>query len=206
MADKKPIRAVFNDEGVATGLAEFQSTDTVGLAHGGLGASLSLGTAGQVLKVNSGASALEFGVVEAIVNIDGATNLTSNTNTTRLNGVRISEGGVSQLVNSNTTSVTIQNTQNNNRNTGYIYWNTTSSSTAFTYSFTNNTGYPVVISGSGITTTTIPDGGTNNEAIANPNGNFTIQYEVANAQAKNGNIPTGGAISFTDFYGTEDFS
>ena len=79
MADKKPIRAVFNDEGVATGLAEFQSTDTLGLAHGGLGASLSLGTAGQVLKVNSGASALEFGVVEAIVNIDNATDLTSNT-------------------------------------------------------------------------------------------------------------------------------
>ena len=25
MADKKPIRAVFNDEGVATGLAEFQT-------------------------------------------------------------------------------------------------------------------------------------------------------------------------------------
>ena len=79
MADKKPIRAVFNDEGTATGLAEFQSGDTVGLAHGGLGASLSLGTAGQVLKVNSGASALEFGVVEAIVNIDNATDLTSNT-------------------------------------------------------------------------------------------------------------------------------
>ena len=79
MADKKPIRAVFNDEGVATGLAEFQSTDTLGLTHGGLGASLSLGTAGQVLKVNSGASALEFGVVEAIVNIDNATDLTSNT-------------------------------------------------------------------------------------------------------------------------------
>ncbi|ANS05055.1 hypothetical protein [uncultured Mediterranean phage] len=79
MADKKPIRAVFNDEGVATGLAEFQSSDTLGLTHGGLGASLSLGTAGQVLKVNSGASALEFGVVEAIVNIDNATDLTSNT-------------------------------------------------------------------------------------------------------------------------------
>ena len=79
MADKKPIRAVFNDNGVATGLAEFQSGDTLGLTHGGIGASLSLGTAGQVLKVNSGASALEFGVVEAIVNIDNATNLTSNT-------------------------------------------------------------------------------------------------------------------------------
>ena len=44
-----------------------------------MGASLSIGSAGQVLKVNSGASALEFGSVEAIVNIDGATNLESAT-------------------------------------------------------------------------------------------------------------------------------
>ena len=79
MADKTPIRAVFNDSNVATGLAEFQSGDTVGLTHGGLGVSLSIGTAGQVLKVNSGASALEFGNVEAIVNIDGATDLESQT-------------------------------------------------------------------------------------------------------------------------------
>ena len=48
MANKTPIRAVFNDAGTATGLSEFQSGDTVGLTHGGLGASLSLGTAGQV--------------------------------------------------------------------------------------------------------------------------------------------------------------
>jgi len=79
MADKKPIRTVFNDSNVATGLAEFQTGETIGLAHGGLGAALSLGSAGQVLKVNSGASALEFGAVEAIVNIDGATNLESAT-------------------------------------------------------------------------------------------------------------------------------
>ena len=79
MADKTPIRAVFNDSNVATGLAEFQSGDTIGLTHGGLGTSLSIGTAGQVLKVNSGASALEFGNVEAIVNIDGATDLESQT-------------------------------------------------------------------------------------------------------------------------------
>ena len=79
MADKVPIRAVFNDAGTATGLSEFQSGDTLGLTHGGLGASLSLGTAGQVLKVNSAANALEFGVVEAIVNIDNASDLTSNT-------------------------------------------------------------------------------------------------------------------------------
>ena len=79
MADKKPIRAVFNDSNVATGLAEFQTGDTVPLAHGGIGAALSIGSAGQVLKVNSGASALEFGNVEAIVNIDGATDKTGAT-------------------------------------------------------------------------------------------------------------------------------
>ena len=59
MADKVPIRAVF-DGTTATGLAEFQSGDTLGLTHGGIGVSLSLGTAGQFLVVNSGASALEF--------------------------------------------------------------------------------------------------------------------------------------------------
>jgi len=79
MADKKPIRTVFNADNVATGLAEFQTGETVGLAHGGLGAALSIGSAGQVLKVNSGASALEFGAVEAIINIDTATDLTSQT-------------------------------------------------------------------------------------------------------------------------------
>lgn len=78
MTVKVPIRTVF-DGGNATGLAEFQSGEFIGLTHGGLGVSLSIGTVGQVLKVNSGATALEFGAVEAIVNIDNATNLTSNT-------------------------------------------------------------------------------------------------------------------------------
>ena len=79
MSSKVPIRTVFNDSNVATGLAEYQSGEFIPLTHGGLGASLSIGSAGQVLKVNSGASALEFGSVEAIVNIDGATNLESET-------------------------------------------------------------------------------------------------------------------------------
>ena len=78
MSAKTPIRGVF-DGSTATGLAEFQSGEFIALTHGGLGASLSIGSAGQVLKVNSGASALEFGNVEAIVNIDGATNLESAT-------------------------------------------------------------------------------------------------------------------------------
>ena len=79
MANKKPIRTVFNDSNVATGLAEFQTGETVGLEHGGIGAALTIGTAGQVLKVNSGATALEFGAVEAVINIDTATDLTGNT-------------------------------------------------------------------------------------------------------------------------------
>jgi len=78
MAAKTPIRGVFSGS-TATGLAEYQSGDFIALTHGGLGASLSIGSAGQVLKVNSGASALEFGSVEAIVNIDGATDLESAT-------------------------------------------------------------------------------------------------------------------------------
>jgi hypothetical protein len=78
MSAKTPIRGVFTS-GSATGLAEFQSGEFIGLTHGGLGASLSIGSAGQVLKVNSGATSLEFGNVEAIVNIDGATDLESAT-------------------------------------------------------------------------------------------------------------------------------
>ena len=61
MADAAPIKAVFNASNVATGLAEFQSSDTVALSNGGLGAALTIGTAGQALKVNSGGTAVEFG-------------------------------------------------------------------------------------------------------------------------------------------------
>jgi|TARA_R100000353_G_scaffold134073_2_gene95073 hypothetical protein len=94
------------------------------------------------------------------------------------------------------------------RNTGNSTFGsqTLTNSTTSLFNFTNNTGFPVTISGSGVTTTTIPDGGTNNEALAEPSGNFTIQYQIANAQALNGNIPESGAISLTNFYGTEDFS
>ena len=79
MSSKTPIRTVFNDSGTATGLAEFQTGEFIPLSHGGIGAALSIGSAGQVLKVNTGGSALEFGFVEAIVNIDNATDKTSAT-------------------------------------------------------------------------------------------------------------------------------
>ncbi len=60
MTDKVPIRTVFDSSGNATGLAEFQSGETVGHIHGGTGLS-SLGSAGQVLKVNASGNAIEFG-------------------------------------------------------------------------------------------------------------------------------------------------
>jgi len=70
MAVKVPIRAVF-DGSTATGLAEYQSGEFIALAYGGLGASLSIGSAGQILKVNDAADALEFAATT--LDIDGLT-------------------------------------------------------------------------------------------------------------------------------------
>ena len=50
MSSKVPIRTVFNDSNVATGLAEYQAGAFIPLSHGGIGAALSIGSAGQVLK------------------------------------------------------------------------------------------------------------------------------------------------------------
>jgi len=96
MAAKVPIRAVF-DGSTATGLSEFQSTEFIALAYGGLGASLSIGSAGQVLKVNSGASALEFGAVETILNIDGMTD-GSGITIVDADKFAISDGGTEKYV------------------------------------------------------------------------------------------------------------
>ena len=77
MAQKTPIKAIY-DGSTATGLGEFAASDTVDYSDGGTGLA-SLGSAGQVLKVNSGASALEYGNVEAVINIDGMTDGSSVT-------------------------------------------------------------------------------------------------------------------------------
>ena len=77
MAQKTPIKAIY-DGSTATGLGEFAASDTVDYSDGGTGLA-TLGSAGQVLKVNSGASALEYGNVEAILNIDGMTDGSSVT-------------------------------------------------------------------------------------------------------------------------------
>ena len=75
MTSKTPVRVVFNESNVATGLAEFQSGEVIGPAFGGTGLS-SIGSAGQVLKVNGAGTALEF-AAEGDVSI---TNLVAPTN------------------------------------------------------------------------------------------------------------------------------
>ena len=77
MAVKTPVKATFSGSNV-TGLAEFQTADFIAVIDGGTGLG-ALGSAGQILKVNGAGNALEYGTVEAIVNIDNATDLTSAT-------------------------------------------------------------------------------------------------------------------------------
>jgi len=71
MANKTPVKATFTGSNV-TGLAEFQTSDTIAVTDGGTGLG-ALGSAGQILKVNSSGNALEYGTVEAVLNIDGMT-------------------------------------------------------------------------------------------------------------------------------------
>ena len=68
MADKTPVRVVFNSSNVATGMAEFQTGETVPVANGGTGLA-SLGSAGQVLRTNAAGNALEFATLEDLADI-----------------------------------------------------------------------------------------------------------------------------------------
>jgi len=70
MADKTPVKATFDSAGAADGLSEFVSGDTVPITHGGTGLA-AIGSAGQVLKINSGANGLEWGSVDG--DIEGVT-------------------------------------------------------------------------------------------------------------------------------------
>jgi len=71
MAVKTPVKATFTGSNV-TGLAEFQTADFIAVTDGGTGLG-ALGSAGQILKVNASGNALEYGTVEAVLNIDGMT-------------------------------------------------------------------------------------------------------------------------------------
>ena len=95
MADKVPVKATYDSAGDADGLSEYVSGDTLGYAHGGTGLS-SLGSAGQLLRVNSSANAIEWGAAE-VLNIDG---MTDGSSITIADGDKfgISDGGTEKYV------------------------------------------------------------------------------------------------------------
>lgn len=95
MTAKVPIRTVY-DGSNAVGLAEFQAGEFIAYSYGGTGLS-TLGTSGQVLKVNSGATAIEWGNVEAVFNIDGMTD-GSGITITGTDKLPISDGGTEKYV------------------------------------------------------------------------------------------------------------
>ena len=69
MAAKTPIRAVYTGAN-ATGLAEYQSGEFIDYTFGGTGLA-ALGTAGQALKTNSAANAIEWASIAG--DIEGVT-------------------------------------------------------------------------------------------------------------------------------------
>ena len=189
MVAKTPVKATFTGSDV-TGLAEFVSGDFIDYGQGGTGLT-SLGTAGQVLKVNTGGTALEYGNVEAIVNIDGATDLTGATlATTDL--ILASDGGTEGRVTlgqldtlfSGTTSTLTNKTINSASNTititesnisdlqSYILANSTDTLTNKTIDADNNTITNIGDSelSSGISATKLADGSVSNTEFQYLNG------------------------------------
>ena len=96
MAAKIPIRTVYTGA-TATGLAEFQSGEFIDYGVGGTGLT-ALGSAGQVLKTNSGGNAIEWASIAG--DIEGVTA-----------GTGISGGGTSGTITvSIDTAVTVDKT------------------------------------------------------------------------------------------------
>jgi hypothetical protein len=86
MAEKTPIRTVFNESGTATGLAEFQSGEFIGVTYGGIGTNTL--TANSILLGN-GTSAVQNSVIQisgstisssdsSLITIDDGLSVTGN--------------------------------------------------------------------------------------------------------------------------------
>ncbi len=200
MANKKPIRTVFNDSGVATGLAEFQTGETVGLDHGGTGVALTIGSAGQVLKVNSGGSALEFGAVEAIINIDTATDLTSQTLETS-DQIMVSDGGTEGRATLGQIGPALINVPNSSLTNSTVTISDDSSTTVSVplgggFTILGGSGITTSLSGSEMTITT--DGGvvteTSTDILTNKSisGSTNTLSNIANTSLSNSSVSFGG--------------
>ena len=220
MAAKTPIRTVFNDSSVATGLAEYQTGEFIPLANGGLGAALSIGTAGQILKVNSGASALEFGEVTAIVNIDAATDGSSVT-LAASDKFLFSDGGTekyllasqidtyvsgtsSTLTNKTLTAPTINGVVGGTATSQTITTLTTSTISAGNLSV-DSSGTITLDADSGAID--LADGGTQFGSLTNSSGNLIIKSGSTTAMTMSGaNVTVAGNLTVEGTTTTVDSS
>ena len=220
MSAKTPIRTVFNDSNVATGLAEYQSGEFIPLSHGGLGAALSIGSAGQVLKVNSGASALEFGEVAAIINIDAMTDGSSAT-LAATDKFAFSDGGTEKYILASQidtfvsgTSATLTNKTLTAPTINGVIGGTTTSQTITTLTTSTISAGNLGVDSSGTITLDadsgaidLADGGTQFGSLTNSSGNLIIKSGSTTAMTMSGaNVTVAGNLTVEGTTTTVDSS
>ena len=209
MSSKTPIRTVFNASNVATGLAEYQSGEFIPLSHGGLGAALSIGSAGQVLKVNSGASALEFGEVAAIINIDAMSDGSSAT-LAATDKFAFSDGGTEKYILASQidtfvsgTSATLTNKTLTAPTINGVVGGTTTSQTITTLTTSTISAGNLGVDSSGTITLDadsgaidLADGGTQFGSLTNSSGNLIIKSGSTTAMTMSGaNVTVAGNLT-----------
>ena len=208
MSAKTPIRTVFNASNVATGLAEYQSGEFIPLSHGGLGAALSIGSAGQILKVNSGASALEFSDVP-VTNIDGATDGSSVT-LAATDKFLFSDGGTEKYLLASQidtyvsgTSSTLTNKTLTAPTINGVVGGTTTSQTITTLTTSTISAGNLSVDSSGTITLDadsgaidLADGGTQFGSLTNSSGNLIIKSGSTTAMTMSGaNVTVAGNLT-----------
>lgn len=220
MSSKTPIRTVFNSSNVATGLAEYQSGEFIPLSHGGLGAALSIGSAGQVLKVNSGASALEFGEVAAIINIDAMSDGSSAT-LAATDKFAFSDGGTEKYILASQidtfvsgTSATLTNKTLTAPTINGVIGGTTTSQTITTLTTSTISAGNLSVDSSGTITLDadsgaidLADGGTQFGSLTNSSGNLIIKSGSTTAMTMSGaNVTVAGNLTVEGTTTTVDSS
>ena len=220
MSAKTPIRTVFNASNVATGLAEYQSGEFIPLSHGGLGAALSIGSAGQVLKVNSGASALEFGEVAAIINIDAMSDGSSAT-LAATDKFAFSDGGTEKYILASQidtfvsgTSATLTNKTLTAPTINGVVGGTTTSQTITTLTTSTISAGNLSVDSSGTITLDadsgaidLADGGTQFGSLTNSSGNLIIKSGSTTAMTMSGaNVTVAGNLTVEGTTTTVDSS
>mgnify|MGYP001137401123 CR=1 FL=1 len=219
MTTKTPVRATFTGSNV-TGLAEYQSGEFIPLSHGGIGAALSIGSAGQVLKVNSGASALEFGEVAAIINIDAMSDGSSAT-LAATDKFAFSDGGTEKYILASQidtfvsgTSATLTNKTLTAPTINGVVGGTATSQTITTLTTSTISAGNLSVDSSGTITLDadsgaidLADGGTQFGSLTNSSGNLIIKSGSTTAMTMSGaNVTVAGNLTVEGTTTTVDSS